>query len=80
MAEIEKQLTRLEAGVAALTEAQARLQRYKAAMLKAACEGRLVEQDPTDEPASALLEQIRQAKAGADGQKRRGNQMRLPGV
>ena len=42
VAEIEKQFTRLEAGVAALRRVQANLKRYCAAVLKAACEGRLV--------------------------------------
>ncbi len=42
VAEIEKQFTRLEAGVAALRRAQANLKRYRAAVLKAACEGHLV--------------------------------------
>ncbi len=42
MAEIEKQFTRLEAGVAALRRVQANLKRYRAAVLKAACEGQLV--------------------------------------
>ena len=45
VAEIEKQFTRLDAGVAALCRVQANLKRYRAAILKAACEGRLV---PTD--------------------------------
>ncbi|MFN8483223.1 MAG: restriction endonuclease subunit S [Anaerolineae bacterium] len=58
VAAIEEHLTRLDAGVAALKRAQAKLRRYKAAVLKAACEGRLVPQDPNDEPASALLERI----------------------
>ena len=40
--EIEKQFTRLDAGVAALRRVQANLKRYRAAVLKAACEGRLV--------------------------------------
>jgi type I restriction enzyme S subunit len=40
--EIEKQFTRLEAGVAALRRVQANLKRYRAAVLKAACEGKLV--------------------------------------
>lgn len=64
--EIEKQLTRLDAGLTALKRAQANLQRYKAAVLKAACEGRLV---PTEaelaraegrdyEPAGQLLQRI----------------------
>jgi type I restriction enzyme, S subunit len=45
VAEIEKQFTRLEAGVAALRRVQANLKRYRAAVLKAACEGRLVENE-----------------------------------
>lgn len=42
VAEIEKQFTRLDAGVAALKRVQANLKRYWAAVLKAACEGKLV--------------------------------------
>ena len=66
VAEIEKQFTRLNASVAALGRAQANLKRYRASVLKAACEGRLV---PTEadlarsegrdyEPAGVLLERI----------------------
>lgn len=58
VAEIEKQFTRLDAAVAALRRAKANLARYKAAVLKAAVEGRLVAQDPAGEPASALLARI----------------------
>jgi type I restriction enzyme S subunit len=58
VAEIETQFTRLDAGVAALERAQANLKRYRASVLKAACEGRLVPQDPTDEPADRLLARI----------------------
>jgi type I restriction enzyme S subunit len=42
VAEIEKQFTRLEVGVAALRRVQANLKSYRAAALKAAWEGRLV--------------------------------------
>jgi type I restriction enzyme S subunit len=42
VAEIETQFARLEAGVAALKRVQANLKRYRAAVLHAACEGRLV--------------------------------------
>jgi len=42
VAEIEKQFTQLDAGVTALRRVQANLKRYRAAVLKAACEGRLV--------------------------------------
>lgn len=40
--QIEQQFSRLDAGVAALKRVQANLNRYRAAVLKAACEGRLV--------------------------------------
>ena len=40
--EIETQFTRLDASVSALRRAQANLKRYRASVLKAACEGRLV--------------------------------------
>ena len=39
VAEIEKQFTRLDAGIAALRRTQANLKRYRAGVLKAACEG-----------------------------------------
>ena len=42
VAEIEKQLTRLDAGVAALKRVQATLRRFRTSVLKATCEGRLV--------------------------------------
>ncbi len=70
---IEQQFTRLDAGVAALRRAQAKLKRYRAAILKAAVEGKLTEawrtEHPTTEPASVLLERIlkeRRARWEAD--------------
>jgi len=42
VARIEEQFSRLDAGVAALKRVQAHLKRYRAAVLKAACEGKLV--------------------------------------
>ncbi|MGD9100717.1 MAG: restriction endonuclease subunit S [Anaerolineae bacterium] len=56
--EIEKQLTRLDVVVSTLQNIQLRLRRARAAVLKAACEGNLVPQDPNDEPASVLLQRI----------------------
>jgi type I restriction enzyme S subunit len=60
VAEIEQQLTRLDAGVTALRRAQANLKRYRAAVLKAACEGRLVptETESTQETGTELLDRI----------------------
>ncbi len=42
VAEIEKQFTRLDAGVAALQRVRSKLRQYRASVLKSACEGRLV--------------------------------------
>lgn len=42
VSEIERQFTRLDAGVAGLERVRANLKRYRAAVLKAACEGTLV--------------------------------------
>ena len=66
VAEVEKQFTRLDASEAALKRVQANLKRYRASVLKAACEGKLV---PTEaelaqaegrdyEPADQLLKRI----------------------
>ena len=83
VAEIEKQFTRLDASVAALKRVQANLKRYRASVLKAACEGKLVpteaELAPADgrdyEPADRLLERIlAERRARWESQeKRRGN-------
>src|ERR1019366_23198 len=64
--EIEKQFTRLDAATAALKRGQANRKRYRASVLKAACEGRLVpteaelaRQEGRDyEPADKLLQRI----------------------
>ena len=83
VAEIETQFNRLDASVAALRRARANLKRYRASVLKAACEGQLV---PTEaelarsegrdyEPAGVLLERIlAERRARWESQeKRRGN-------
>ena len=62
VAEIEKQFSRLDEAVANLKRVKVNLKRYKAAVLKAAVEGKLTEewrkQHPNVEPASKLLERI----------------------
>lgn len=62
VAEVEKQFSRLDEAVASLKRVKANLKRYKAAVLKAAVEGKLTEewrkQNPDVEPASKLLERI----------------------
>lgn len=56
--EIETQFTRLDTAVADLRRLQHNLDRYRASVLKAAFEGRLVPQDTADEPAEQLLQRI----------------------
>ena len=63
VAEIEKQFTRLEAGVAALRRVQANLHRYRAAVLKAACESRLVATD-TGKWKQATIKELGEVKGG----------------
>ena len=63
VAEIEKQFTRLEAGVAALRRVQANLKRYRAAVLKAACEGRIV---PTEAELAKAGNRKAKFETGAD--------------
>lgn len=84
VAEIEKQFTRLDAGVEALKRLQAHLRRYRAAVLKAACEGVLVPNEADlarregrkFEPASALL--LRAAKEREEYWARVGKGRRQP--
>lgn len=61
-AEIDELFSDLDAGVAALKRARANLKRYRAAVLKAAIEGKLTEEwrgkHPAKESASALLARI----------------------
>lgn len=62
VAKIEELFSDLDAGVAALERVRANLKRYRAAVLKAAVEGRLTEewrkQHPATEPAAKLLQRI----------------------
>ena len=87
VAEIEKQFTRLDASVAALKRVQANLKRYRASVLKAACEGKLV---PTEaelaqaegrdfEPADHLPERILiERRARWESQKKRRGKYKEP--
>jgi type I restriction enzyme S subunit len=58
VSKIEELLSQLDAGVTALERIRANLRRYKASVLQAACEGRLVPHDQSEEPAAILLDRI----------------------
>lgn len=62
VAKIEELFSELDAGVAALERARAKLERYRASVLKAAVEGRLTEQwrkeNPPEETGEVLLKTI----------------------
>lgn len=86
VAEIEKHFTRLDAAVAALQRVRANLKRYRATVLKAACEGRLVPTEAelaraeghTYEPADQLLARILKERRTNAANDRKNDGIRLP--
>ncbi|MDE0160219.1 MAG: restriction endonuclease subunit S [Acidimicrobiaceae bacterium] len=58
VAAIEEHFSRLDTATAAITAAQARIEASRRSILAEAFSGRIVLQDPNDEPAAALLERI----------------------
>ncbi len=67
---IEVAFARIDRMVAVATRAADLLERLEAQLLAKAFQGELVPQDPADEPASALLARIREARAKAPKPKR----------
>ncbi len=65
VAEIDRFLSIAEAALDAATSSVVKSTRFRQSILKWAFEGRLVDQDPNDEPASVLLERIRAEPAAA---------------
>ena len=69
--EVERQLSFIDECERAVDAGLARSAALRRSMLKAAFEGRLVPQDPSDEPASVLLSRIRSSRADAVSPERR---------
>jgi type I restriction enzyme S subunit len=65
VAAIEEQFSRLDAGVAALERVRQKLGRMRAAVLRAAVTGKLVQQDPADGDARWLLDAAADARHAA---------------
>jgi type I restriction enzyme S subunit len=70
---IVKELERLDSIIVRISmderSASTRIRRLRQSILKWAFEGRLVDQDPNDEPAAVLLERIRAERAAGNGKK-----------
>jgi len=60
--EVEEALSETESTLASIAGSLARIARLRQSILKWAFEGRLVDQDPNDEPAAELLARIRAAR------------------
>lgn len=71
VAEVDRQFSFVEACERAVDAGLARSAGLRRSVLKAAFEGRLVPQDPSDEPASVLLDRIRTERAAQPAPKRR---------
>lgn len=65
VAAIEEQFSRLDAGVESLHRARRNLQRLRTSILHAAATGRLVPQDPEDEPGVVLLKRVEEGRREA---------------
>ena len=67
VAEVERQFSFIDACERAVDAGLVKAAALRRSVLKAAFEGKLVEQDPSDEPASVLLERIRAERAATSG-------------
>jgi type I restriction enzyme S subunit len=71
-ADISRRFSVLDAEAATFSTCVVRIARLRQSILRLAFEGRLVDQDPDDEPAAVLLERIRAEREAGGGVKRRG--------
>jgi type I restriction enzyme S subunit len=78
--EVDRLLTVATAAAGDMSRNAHRASRLRQSILKWAFEGRLVDQDPNDEPASALLDRIRAEREAAPSTRRRAPSSRARGT
>jgi type I restriction enzyme S subunit len=66
-AEVAEKMSQIDAAETEIAHGLLRASRLRQSILKQAFEGKLVPQDPTDEPASVLLERLRVSRTVANG-------------
>ncbi len=76
VAEVEQRLSLVDAMTAEIDRALKRSAALRRSILEQAFSGKLVPQDPSDEPASVLLERIRAERAAAESAIGRGPRRR----
>ena len=69
--QLEQAWSRVSEMESSIEASLSRSEAFRQSILKRAFEGKLVPQDPNDEPASALVERIRQEQADAPKPRRR---------
>ena len=75
VAEVEERVSVIDAMRASIERAQRRSAALRRSILERAFRGELVPQDPSDEPASVLLDRIRAERAAAEPTRRRPSRM-----
>jgi type I restriction enzyme S subunit len=76
MHEVEQRLSVIDEMEKAVEQSLKRAERLRQSILKRAFEGKLMPQDPSDEPASVLLERIKAEKAQREGKGKGGKRSR----